>query len=115
LSSGEARRLIIGRALVHQPQVLILDEPTSSLDLQALHTLRKYLRDIAISGVTIILVTHQIHDIIPEINRVIMMKSGNLFSDGSKEALITSTTISELFDIPITVKEENGYYYASGY
>ncbi|PWR74095.1 ABC transporter ATP-binding protein [Methanospirillum lacunae] len=115
LSSGEARRLIIGRALVHQPQVLILDEPTSSLDLHALHTLRKYLRKIAISGVTIILVTHQIHDIIPEINRIIMMKNGNLFSDGCKDSLLTSTNISQLFDIPITVKEENGYYYASGY
>lgn len=115
LSSGEARRLLIGRALVHQPKVLILDEPTSSLDLSALHTLRKYLRKIAISGVTILMITHQIHDIIPEINRIVMMKNGNLFSDGSKETQLTSAKISQLFGIPITVKEENGYYYASGY
>ncbi len=115
LSSGEARRLLIGRALVHNPRVLILDEPTSSLDLQALHTLRRYLRQIATSGVGIILVTHQIHDIIPEINRVIMMKDGKIFRDGRKEDLMTSGAIGELFGIPVTVKEENGYYYASGY
>ncbi len=115
LSSGEARRLLIGRALVHRPRVLILDEPTSSLDLQALHTLRRYLRQIATSGVAIILVTHQIHDIIPEINRVIMMKDGKIFRDGRKEDVMTSLTIGDLFEVPVTVKEESGYYYASGY
>ncbi|WP_319537966.1 ATP-binding cassette domain-containing protein [uncultured Methanospirillum sp.] len=115
LSSGEARRLLIGRALVHKPRVLILDEPTSSLDLQALHTLRRYLRQIAISGIGIILVTHQIHDIIPEINRVIMMKDGKVFRDGRKEDVMTSAAIGDLFGIPVTIKEENGYYYASGY
>jgi iron complex transport system ATP-binding protein len=115
LSSGEGRRLLIGRALVHRPQVLILDEPTSSLDLQALHTLRQYLRQIATSGVGIIMVTHQIHDIIPEINRVVMMKDGKIFLDGRKEEMMTDRNIGDLFGIPVTIKEQGGYYYASGY
>jgi iron complex transport system ATP-binding protein len=50
LSSGEARRFLIGRALVHDPKTLILDEPTNSLDLHALHTFRTLIRKIAQSG-----------------------------------------------------------------
>lgn len=115
LSSGEARRLLIGRALVHNPRILILDEPTSSLDLHALHMLREYLRKIARSGIGIILVTHQIHDIIPEISRIIMIKNGRIFLDGRKEDLMTSEHIGTLFAVPVEVKEEGGYYYATGY
>ncbi|MDD1728665.1 MAG: ATP-binding cassette domain-containing protein [Methanospirillum sp.] len=115
LSSGEARRLLIGRALIHRPKVLILDEPTSSLDLHALHTLRSYLREIARSGIGIILITHQIHDIIPEIDRVIMMKNGRFVLDDAKEEILTSENMKNLFGIPIRIKKEDGYFYATGY
>ena len=87
LSSGEARRFLIGRALVHDPQTLVLDEPTNSLDLHALHTFRTIIRKIAQSGTGIILVTHNLHDIIPEISRVILMKDGRFWEDGKKEEL----------------------------
>ena len=69
MSSGECRRFLIGRALVHDPKTLVLDEPTNSLDLHALHTFRQTLRKIAQAGTGIILVTHQLHDIIPEVSR----------------------------------------------
>lgn len=115
VSSGEGRRLLIARALVHNPKVLILDEPTSSLDLQALHTLRQYMRKIANAGVQIILVTHQIHDIIPEINRIVLMKSGKIVGDGSKEAMLTDDRIQHLFSVPVQITKNNDYYYASGY
>ncbi|MDD5419353.1 MAG: ATP-binding cassette domain-containing protein [Methanomicrobiaceae archaeon] len=115
LSSGEARRLLIGRALVHNPDLLILDEPTNSLDLQALHTFRKTLRKIAQSGTGIILVTQNLQDIIPEISRVILMRDGRFWKDGKKEEMLTDETISELFSVPVHVKEEDGYYYATGY
>lgn len=115
LSSGESRRLLIGRALVHNPKVLILDEPTSSLDLQALHILRQHLRKIAQTGIMIILVTHQLHDIIPEINRILMIKEGRILYDGKKESILTAHHVSELFSVHIQVKEEGGYYYATGY
>jgi iron complex transport system ATP-binding protein len=115
LSSGEARRLLIGRALVHNPKTLILDEPTNSLDLHALHTFRHTLRKIARSGTGIILVTHNLHDIIPEISRVVLMKNGRFCDDGSKAEILTDEKIGGLFHVPVHVREEGGYYYATGY
>ena len=115
MSSGEARRLLIGRALVHDPKTLILDEPTNSLDLHALHMFRKTLRKIAQSGTGIILVTHNLHDIIPEISRVVLMKDGRFCGDGLKAGMLTDANIGDLFHVPLHVREEGGYYYASGY
>lgn len=115
MSSGEARRFLIGRALVHDPKALILDEPTNSLDLHALHTFRTIMRKIARSGTGIILVTHNLPDIIPEISRVILMKEGRFWRDGVKTKILTDDNIRGLFNIPVHVKEEGGYYYATGY
>ena len=115
MSSGEARRFLIGRALVHCPKTLILDEPTTSLDLHALHSFRAVLRKIARSGTGIIMVTHNIHDIIPEISRVILMKEGRFWKDGSKTEILSSHNISGLFQAPVRIREEGGYYYATGY
>jgi iron complex transport system ATP-binding protein len=115
MSSGESRRLLIGRALVHNPKTLILDEPTNSLDLHALHTFRKVLRKIARSGTSIILVTHNLHDIIPEISRVVLMKDGRFCGDGSREAILTDTMIGSLFSAPVHIEEKNGYYFATGF
>ena len=115
LSSGEARRFLIGRALVHDPRTLILDEPTNSLDLHALHAFRKVLRKIAKSGTGIILVTHNLHDIIPEITRVILMKEGRFWKDGVKTDILTDDNIGGLFEIPLHIAEQGGYYYATGY
>ncbi|HXX55721.1 MAG TPA: AAA family ATPase, partial [Methanoregula sp.] len=115
MSSGEARRFLIGRALVHDPATLILDEPTNSLDLHALHAFRTVLRKIACAGTGIILVTHNLHDIIPEISRVILMKEGEFWRDGPKDDILTGGQISDLFGLPVTVRKEGGYYYATGY
>ena len=115
MSSGESRRLLIGRALVHNPKTLILDEPTNSLDLHALHTFRKTLRKIARSGTGIVLVTHNLHDIIPEISRIVLMKDGRFCDDGPKEEILTDIKIGNLFNVPLHVRRENGYYYATGY
>jgi len=115
LSSGEARRFLIGRALVNDPATLILDEPTNSLDLHALHTFRMTLRKIAQAGTGIILVTHNLHDIIPEISRVVLMKDGRFIGDGRKAEMLTDMMIGSLFSVPVHVKEEGGWYYATGY
>jgi len=115
LSSGESRRLLIGRALVHDPKTLILDEPTNSLDLHALHAFRQLLRKVAQSGTGIILVTHNIHDIIPEISRVILMKDGRFIRDGKKEDVLTANEITDLFGVPVNVRNEGGYFYLTGY
>lgn len=116
LSSGEARRFLIGRALVHDPKTLILDEPTTSLDLYALHIFRATLRKIAQAGTGIIMVTHRLSDIIPETTRVILMKDGRFCYDGSKKEMLTGERIGGHFGVPVVqVREEEGWYYAVGY
>lgn len=115
MSSGESRRLLIGRALVHNPKTLILDEPTNSLDLHALHTFRQTMRKIAQNGTGIILITHNLHDIIPEISRVVLMKDGRFCGDGPKHEMLTDAKIGDLFSVPLHMREEGGYFYATGY
>jgi iron complex transport system ATP-binding protein len=115
MSTGEARRVLIARALVHDPKALILDEPATSLDLHALSLLRKTLRTIARSGRSIILVTQNLQDIIPEIGRVILMKDGRFHYDGPKDPALTAANITGLFDVPVKVLKRDGYYYAFGY
>ena len=86
MSSGEARRILIGRALVHDPQALVLDEPTTSLDLRATYELREILRKLTRRGISLLMVTHHLPDIIPEIGRVVLMRDGRVHCDGAKEA-----------------------------
>jgi iron complex transport system ATP-binding protein len=111
ISTGEARRILIGRALVHNPQALVLDEPASSLDFHAAHKLRNMLSKIAGAGTSLIMVTHNTLDIIPEIERVILLKDGRVFNDGVKEKMLTSKTLSRLFGTPLEVVKRDGYYY----
>jgi iron complex transport system ATP-binding protein len=114
MSSGEARRFLIGRALIHDPKALILDEPTNSLDLYAFQSFRKTLRKIAQSDTRIILVTHNLPDIIPEISRVILIKNGKFCRDGPKEEILTDKNIGDLFSVPVQIRQEQGYYYTVG-
>ena len=111
MSSGEARRVLIGRALVHDPKALVLDEPTNSLDLHAMHDFRRMMRKLAQAGISIILVTHHLSDLIPEIGRVVMLKDGRIYRDGPKEALLTSEALSHLFDTPVEILQKNGFYH----
>lgn len=110
LSSGEARRVLIARALVHEPKALVLDEPTTSLDFHATHELRETLRNVAQSGTSIVLVTHHLPDIIPEVDRVILMRGGRVLRDGPKPQILTSAALSEVFATEAEVVERGGYY-----
>ena len=112
LSSGEARRILIARALVHSPKALLLDEPTTSLDLHAQHELREHMRRLARSGIAILLVTHHLSDIIPEIDRVVMMKAGQIVADGPRSELLTKDPIEKLFGIEVDLAERDGYVHA---
>ncbi|HWF10389.1 MAG TPA: ATP-binding cassette domain-containing protein [Bryobacteraceae bacterium] len=111
MSSGEARRMMIGRALVHEPRALLLDEPSTSLDLFAQHELRGMVRRLAQSGIGILLVTHHLSDIIPEIDRVIMLRAGQVVADGPKSQLLTAASLSELFGVEVELAERGGYYH----
>ena len=112
LSTGEQRRFLLGRALVHDPPVLVLDEPTSGLDLQACFQYLDLLRAQITTGKTVLLVTHHLHEIPPEIDRVIFLKDGKVVADGAKSALVTSDRVSRLFDSKLTLVQANGWYQA---
>jgi iron complex transport system ATP-binding protein len=111
MSSGEARRMMIGRALAHDPDTLLLDEPTNSLDLAAMRELRDLIRRLAQTGTGILLVTHHLSDIIPEIERVILIKNGRIFRDGPTDAVLMSDALPELFGIPVELVKRDGYYH----
>ncbi len=112
LSSGEARRLLVARALAHRPAALVLDEPTNSLDLRACRDLTTSLRRLAQQDTNIILVTHHLPDIIPEIDRVVVLKDGRVFRDGPKESVLTSQVLSEVFDLDVDIEERAGFFSA---
>ena len=111
MSSGEARRVLLARALVSNPRVLILDEPTTSLDLVARHDLMERVRQIALAGATLILVTHHIEEIVPEIGRVILLSSGRVVADGPKAEILTEERLSALFGAPVGLDQAGGYFY----
>jgi iron complex transport system ATP-binding protein len=110
LSSGELRRVVIARALVHNPKALVLDEPSNSLDIRATGELRDTLRKLAANGMSIIMVTHFLPDLIPEIARVVLIRHGRVHRDGTKEELLRSDILTELFGVPVTVGVKDGYY-----
>jgi iron complex transport system ATP-binding protein len=112
MSAGEQRRVMIGRALVGSGGMLLLDEPSNALDLKAQQGLREMLRRLAQQGTGILLITHHIADILPEIGRVILMRGGRIVADGAKEKLLTAEVLSELFGVRVEVTERDGFLYA---
>src|SRR6266851_1780935 len=111
MSSGEAKRILIARALVHDPRTLLFDEPSNSLDVFAQHGLRETMRELAQSGIGIVLVTHHLSDVIPEIDRVVLMRNGKVQADGLKKDLLNPQEISRLFGIPVDITRRDGYYH----
>jgi iron complex transport system ATP-binding protein len=111
MSSGEARRVLIARALVHKPRALLFDEPSNSLDVVARQSLRQTMSSLAKSGIGIILVTHDLADLIPEIDRVLLMSQGKMVADGAKEEMLQPQRLESLFGIRLDVARQNGYYH----
>jgi iron complex transport system ATP-binding protein len=111
MSSGEAKRVLIARALVHKPRALLFDEPCNSLDILAQRSLRETMRSLANSGIGIILVTHEIPDIVPEIERVVLMANGRIVADGRKEEVLQAESLSKLFGLKVELGRRDGYYH----
>lgn len=103
MSAGEKRRILIARALVHRPRQLLLDEPSNALDLAAQRELRDTLRRLAHERTGLVLVTHHLSDILPEIGRVILMRGGRIVGDGPREELLTEARLSVLFRTPVRI------------
>jgi len=112
MSSGEARRVLLARALVTSPRALVLDEPTTGLDLAARQSFIETVRDLARSGTTVVLITHHIEEIFPEIGRVILIRDGRIVADGPVAGTLTEAGLSALFGCPVSVDVSGGYYYA---
>ena len=103
MSAGEKRRILIARALVHRPRQLLLDEPSNALDLAAQRDLREALRRLAQEGTGLVLVTHHLGDILPEIERVILMRDGGIAGDGTREEMLSEVRLSDLFRTPVRI------------
>ncbi len=112
LSSGEAWRVVLARALVHHPKALLFDEPSSHLDLAARASLFGSLRALVKEGIGLVMVTHHLSDIIPEIDRVILLRDGRVWADGPAAAMLTSESLSALFGARITVDRREDHYVA---
>jgi iron complex transport system ATP-binding protein len=112
MSTGEQRRCLLGRALINEPHTLVLDEPTTSLDLNATFTYLKIIRQLMREGRTVVLITHHLHDIPPEVTQVILLKGGKVAATGEKQQVLTDDNLSHLFDTPIRLVTEDGYYHA---
>lgn len=111
LSTGQARRVLIARALVHDPDILIMDEPCSGLDPEGMYYVRKTIEKLAQDGHSILLVTHSLEDITPSIDRVILLSEGRLAAMGPKQEVLTTSRMTALFGIPVKVVVNDGRYY----
>ncbi len=109
LSTGEVRRLLIARALVHHPRALLLDEPTTGLDLVARRDFLHGLRELT-ATTTVLLVTHHVEEIIPEIDRVVLLRDGHVAADGPKAEVLTDQRLSAVFGAGVTVHRRDGWY-----
>ncbi len=111
MSSGEVRRVMIARALVHDPKALLFDEPSNSLDVFAQIELRRIMSKLAQSGIALLLITHHLPDVVPEIERVIFMRDGRIVGDGAKPELLTAECLGSLFGCPVQVTQQDGHYH----
>lgn len=109
MSTGEIRKCIIARALVHEPRAMILDEPTVGLDIKAQIEFIELLRKIAKER-TIILITHHLEEIFEEISHVVLLKEGRIYQQGKKEALLSDEHLSFTFGVPLHVSVQKGRY-----
>lgn len=113
MSTGEQRRHLLARALVNQPEVLILDEPTSGLDLTGTFQYLATIRSLMKSGRTIVLVTHHIHEIPPEVERIVLLSDGKIVADGGKAEVLTAEHLETTFGVGVNVTESDGFYHVS--
>ncbi len=112
MSTGQQRRCLLARALVHRPQTLILDEPTAGLDFAASFDYLARIRRLASSGRNIVIVTHHLDEIPPEVERVVLLREGAVAADGDKATVLTGEKLSAVYGVPVRVTSVDGHYLA---
>ena len=113
LSTGEARRVLIARALVHRPRALLLDEPCAGLDPASRRRFLETLRQLARHGTTLLLVTHHVEEILPEIDHVLLLRDGRLLQEGDKASVLTDNALTATFAMPTRIGRHGDYYSAT--
>jgi iron complex transport system ATP-binding protein len=112
MSTGEVRRVLIARALVNEPKALVLDEPSAGLDVVARHRFMEMVRGLAQQGTTVILITHHVEEIIPEVSQVILLKDGRVLREGLKADMLRPDHLEETFGAPMRIEQDQGYFFA---
>ena len=112
MSTGQQRRCLLARALVHEPSTLIFDEPTTGLDFAASFDYLERIRRLSEQGRNIIIVTHHLNEIPPEVERVILLREGQVAADGAKSEVLSGRKLSEVYGVPVRVKQVDGYFLA---
>jgi len=111
MSTGERRRVLIARALVTRPDALLLDEPTTGLDMVARHQFMESVRSLARAGTTTILVSHHVEEIVPEIERVVLLRAGRIAFDGRADEALTAESLESVYGAPVVVSRSGGYFH----
>jgi iron complex transport system ATP-binding protein len=112
MSTGQQRRCLLARALVHEPNALILDEPTAGLDLTASFDYLARVRRLVLQGKSIVLVTHMLNEIPPEISRVVLLRGGAVVADGPKTRVLTTENLQKTYGTRVRLARVDGYYLA---
>ena len=114
LSFGERQRALIGRALMADPQILILDEPCEGLDINARELILNRLGRLASepAGPAILLVTHRVEEIPPVFTHALILKDGSVLASGRKKDVITSENFSTAMEVDIEILRRNGRLFA---
>ena len=110
MSTGELRKCIVARALIHEPKAFVLDEPTVGLDIKAQINFIKMLKKLS-STASIILVTHHLEEIFEEIENVALIFNNTIYKSGKKEDILTSENLSEIFDTNVHINVKNNRYF----
>jgi iron complex transport system ATP-binding protein len=111
MSAGERRRVLIARALVTRPSVLLLDEPTTGLDFVARDEFMASVARLAHEGTTILIVTHHIEEVIPETRRVVLLSKGRIAFDGPPDEVLTAERLGAVYGAPLAIEKSGGYYH----
>jgi len=110
MSTGELRKCIIARALIHNPKALLLDEPTSGLDIKAQLNFIDLIRKLT-KKLSVIIITHHIEEVFDEITHVALIANNEIFKQGKKEEVLTSSNISKVFDLDVAIDKIDGDYF----
>jgi iron complex transport system ATP-binding protein len=112
LSQGERQRVLIGRALMAKPALLILDEPCAGLDPAAREHFLQFLQNLGgkKNAPTLVLVTHHVEEIMPVFSHVLVLQRGRVLACGKREKVLTSKTLSAAFNAPIHLRRRKERY-----